>query len=184
MKMSTSLFWGILLILIGLSLILKIVFNVEFSVFRVVIAFLLIYLGIRLFIGKDFSLFPKFSKDTETVFSEKTIHHVDNNKEYHVIFGSGKFDLRDLPLPDSGSIHIKLNTVFGGSQVTLNPGTPVQINSNTVFGGTKMPDGNTSAFGSLDYTSDSAKKAKPKLYIETNTVFGGTLIKTNDKSGW
>ena len=175
--MSASLFWGILLILVGLSLILKIVFNIEFSIFRVIIAFFLIYLGIKLFIGKDFNLFPESNKDNQIVFSEKTIKTVENGKEYNVMFGGAKFDLREMTFPDSTAMHIKINTIFGGSQITVNAEVPIQVNSNTVFAGTKMPDGNTSAFGSLNYENENAKKGKAKLIIETNTVFGGLHIK-------
>jgi predicted membrane protein len=177
MKMNATLFWGILLILIGLSLILKIVFNVEFSIFRVIIAFLLIYFGIKLFIGKDFSLFPNSNKDSEVVFSEKTIKKVEDGKEYNVIFGGSKFDLREMTFPDSVTIHIKINTIFGGTQVLVNHDVPIHINSNTVFAGTKMPDGNTSSFGSLAFENDTAKRGKAKLIIETNTIFGGLHVK-------
>ena len=175
--MSTSLFWGIVLIIIGLSLILKIVFNIEFSIFRVLFAFFLIYFGIKLFIGKDFTLFPDANKDNQVLFSEKTIKTVENSKEYNVIFAGSKFDLREMSFPDSLTLRIKINTVFGGSQILVNPNVPIQVNSNTVFAGTKMPDGNTSAFGSLNYETDTAKRGKAKLIIETNTVFGGLQIK-------
>lgn len=175
--MSTSLFWGIILILVGLSLIIKIVFKTDFSIFRVVLAFFLIYFGIKLFIGKDFKLFTDSGKDTETVFSERTITTLENGKEYNVIFGGAKFDLRGIQLPDSTVTRVKINTVFGGSQIIIQSDVPIRVNSNTVFAGTKMPDGNTSAFGSLGYENDTAKRSKPKLIVETNTVFGGLHIK-------
>lgn len=175
--MSASLFWGILLILLGLSLILKIVFNIEFSIFRVVIAFLLIYFGIKLFIGKDFSLFPQSDREDQIVFSEKTIKKIENGKEYNVIFGGAKFDLREMTFPDSITMHIKINTIFGGTQLFVNRDVPIHVNSNTVFAGTKMPDGNTSAFGSLNYENDSSKIEKARLIIETNTIFGGLHVK-------
>jgi len=82
-----------------------------------------------------------------------------------------------MSFPDSLTLRIKINTVFGGSQILVNPNVPIQVNSNTVFAGTKMPDGNTSAFGSLNYETDTAKRGKAKLIIETNTVFGGLQIK-------
>lgn len=175
--MSATLFWGILFIIVGLSLVLKIIFHIDFSIFRVIVAFFLIYLGIRLYIGKDFSLFPDTDKDNQMVFSEKTIKTVESGKEYNVIFGGAKFDLHDMQIPDSSTIHIKINTIFGGSQIVLNPDIPVHVNSSTVFAGTKMPDGNTSAFGSLNYESDTVKKGRPRLIIETATVFGGLHIK-------
>jgi predicted membrane protein len=134
-------------------------------------------MGIKLFIGKDFSLFPESDKDNQVAFSEKTIKSVENGKEYNVIFGGAKFDLQEMTFPDGAVMHIKINTIFGGSQIIVNPSVPIHVNSNTVFAGTKMPDGNTSAFGSLNYESDTAKKGKARLVIESNTVFGGLHIK-------
>lgn len=180
--MNSSLFWGILLIVIGASLLLKIAFNWDFSIFRVVIAFVLIYFGIWLFIGKDFSLFSDNNNDAQVVFSEKTITHVENGKEYNIAFGGAKFDLRNMDFPDSAAIRIEINTVFGGSQVFLRPDIPVSVKSNTAFAGTKMPNGNTSAFGSLNYENDTAKRSSPRLIIETNTVFGGIQIKSDTLS--
>jgi predicted membrane protein len=177
MKMSTGIFWALIFILIGLSLIIKIVFNIDFSIFRVLFAFFFIYLGIRMFIGKDFSMFHHNNEEGNVIFGQRTITDVGNEREYNVIFGGGKFDLSHLNIPDSGEVHIKLNTIFGGTQLFINPELPVQIESQTVFGGTKMPDGSTAAFGSLRYENDSAKSAKPKFFIETNTVFGGIQIK-------
>jgi predicted membrane protein len=182
MKMSVGLFWGIVLILVGLSLIVKIVFNIDFSIMRILFAFLFIYLGIRIFIGKDFSLFNNHQEGNNVIFSERSFKDVDDGKEYNVIFGGGKYDLSEMTIPDSQVVRIKLNTIFGGSQVIVNPAIPIRIDSNTAFGGTKMPNGNTSAFGSLDYENDSAKVSKPRLIIETNTVFGGLQVKNGSSA--
>jgi len=177
MKMSTGIFWAIVFILIGLSLIVKIVFNIDFSIFRVLFAFFFIYLGIRLFIGRDFCMFHDNKDEGNVIFSHRTISDVVSGKEYNVIFSGGKFDLSKFSVPDSQEVHIKLNTVFGGTQIFINPEVPVEINSETVFGGTKMPDGSTAAFGSLRYINDSAKTAKPRLFIDASTVFGGIQVK-------
>jgi predicted membrane protein len=67
--MSVSLFWGLVLILIGLSLIIKIVFNIDFPIFKILFAFLFIYIGIKVLVGRNFSLRrPKLILETNTVF--------------------------------------------------------------------------------------------------------------------
>ena len=48
MKMGAGVFWGGLLIFIGLALIIRFVFNVDFPVFKVLIAGFFIYLGFTL----------------------------------------------------------------------------------------------------------------------------------------
>jgi predicted membrane protein len=177
MKMSTGIFWALIFILIGLCLIIKIVFNVEFSIFRILFAFFFIYLGIKLFVGRDFNMFHDNKDEGSVIFSQKTISEVVDGKEYNVIFGGGKIDLSHFTVPEGQEVHIKLNTIFGGTQLYINPEIPIQIESQTVFGGTKMPNGNSAAFGSLRYENDSVKVSKPRFYIDSNTVFGGLQIK-------
>ncbi len=175
--MSASLFWGLILILIGISIIIKIVFNIDFSIFRVIIALVFIYFGIRLFIGRDFSFYHNNNDEQLILFSKRTVDHLEDGKEYNVIFGDGRFDLRKISVSDSEVVRFELNTVFGNSEILLNPEIPVEINSNTVFGGTRMPNTNASAFGEASFKNDTAKKSKAKIIIETNTVFGGLEVR-------
>jgi hypothetical protein len=176
MKMSSSIFWGIILILIGLSLILKVAFNVDFPFFKFLIALFLIYLGIRVFIGKDFRLFSDANDEHTVIFSQRTITSVENGKEYNVIFGNGIFDLRNFQPSAGEEITVKLNTVFGSSEVLVNDSIPLEVNAHTVFAGSRMPDGNISAFGEAKYKNGVYGDA-PLLKIESNTVFGGFLVK-------
>lgn len=171
--MNWSIFWGVLLVLIGLSLILKVAFNFDFPVIRVVIALFFIYLGIKLFVGKDFNLFSGRDQQNAIFFGQRTIHTVEDGMEYNIIFSRGIIDLRNLQVADSQEIRIKLNTVFGSSDVIFNDSTPISIKSTSAFAGTKLPDGNTTSFGTFEYNSDR----KPLIYIETATVFGQTLFR-------
>ncbi len=175
--MSASLFWGLILILIGISIIIKIVFNIEFSIFRVVIALIFIYFGIRIFIGHDFSFYHDNNDEHLIMFSKKIVDHIDNEKEYNVIFGDGVFDLRKFSVPDSEVVHIKLNTIFAGTEIIMTPEIPVEISTHTVFGGTKMPNSNASAFGEATYKNATAKNTKARIFIETNTIFGGLQVR-------
>ena len=176
MKMSSSIFWGIILILIGLSLILKVVFHVDFPFFKFLFAFFLIYLGIRIFIGKDFRLFSDAGDEQTVIFSQRTITRVENGKEYNVIFGNGIFDLRNFQDSTDEKTEIKLNTIFGSSEVLVSDSVSLEIKAHTVFAGSKMPDGNTTAFGESGYSTRGYTQ-KPDLRIESNTVFGGFLVK-------
>jgi hypothetical protein len=176
MKMNVSIFWGIVLILIGLSLILKVVFNVDFPFFKFLFAFFLIYLGIRIFIGKDFHLFSDVNDEHTVVFSQRTLTHVEDGKEYNVIFGNGIFDLRNFQPSGEKEVRVKLNTVFGSSEVLINDSLPLEVRAHTVFAGSKMPDGNVSAFGETKYENLNYADTT-LLKIESSTVFGGFLVK-------
>lgn len=174
--MTCSIFWGILLVLIGLSLIIKVAFHLDLPVFRIFIAFFLIYLGIKLFFGKEFRLYNRDENGNNILFGERIIHNIKNGSEYNFIFGRGILDLRKMNVSDNQDISIKLNTVFAGSEIILNDSVNLMIHSNSAFGGVKMPDGSTSAFGSMTYTNDTLS-GRPVIRIETNTVFGETRFK-------
>ena len=177
MKMNAGIIGGIILILLGLSLVVKIVFNIDFPVFKLLLALFFIYFGLRIMLGGHFRLFNDVGDEQTVVFGDRTINKVEDGREYNVIFGAAKFDLSNFTVSDSQKVRIKVNTVFAGTRIILNPSTSTRINSTTAFGGTKVPDGNSSAFGDIKYESDSISGEKPKLEIETNTVFGGLEVK-------
>lgn len=171
--MNWSIIIGALLVLIGLSLIMKVVFNIDFPVVRIVIALFFIYLGIKLFIGKDFNIFPKNATDNAVFFGQRTITTVHDGMEYNIIFSRGIVDLRNFDPGSDEEIHIKLNTVFGSSDVIFNDSIPVSIKSTAAFAGTRLPDGSAASFGSFEYKPDR----KPRIYIESATVFGQTIFR-------
>ena len=113
MKMGSGLFWGIILIIIGISLIIKIVFNIDFPIFKILIAFFFIYLGLKIMLGDGFKFFHGRNTETDVVFGESNFNSVNHGKDYNVVFSKGSFDLRNIVLNDSGPTYVKINTVFG-----------------------------------------------------------------------
>ena len=176
MKMGSSLFWGILLILIGLSLVVKIVFNIDFPIFKIVIAFIFIYIGLRIMFGNSFRFISEHKTKTDVVFGESKFTKVEDGMEYNVVFSKGNFDFRDVVLKQEGPTKIKISTVFGGAHIILNKDMPVQIKVNAAFAGAHLPDGTTESFGSTIYSSDSLDLSKPHLEIFADVVFGGIQV--------
>jgi predicted membrane protein len=176
MKMGSGLFWGILLIIIGLSLIIKIVFNIDFPIFKILIAFLFIYLGLKIILGDGFKFFHNRKTESDIVFGESNFNTIDHGRDYNVVFSKGRFDLRNVVLNDSGPTIVKINSVFAGTEVLLNKSMPVRISVDAAFAGAQMPNGNSSAFGSTIYTSDSLDMSKPYLDVKADVVFGGLKI--------
>jgi predicted membrane protein len=180
MKMSATLIIGIVLILLGLSAILKVIFNIDLPLLKLALAGFFIFIGIRLLTNGTFGFQCNKVDENSVIFGERTITNVDDGKEYNVIFGGAVYDLNDVTLEPGKNKHIKLNTIFGGSKLVLNKNLPVRINSNTVFGGTSMPNGNNSAFGEAEYRTDTlANDSLSHLIIEANTVFGGLKVLHN-----
>jgi predicted membrane protein len=176
MKMGPSLFWGLLLVILGLSLIFRIVFNIDFPLFKVFIAFLLIFFGLKMLFGSFRG--PTFeTRESDVVFGEKRFSDPQNNRDYSVVFGKGVFDFRDFDLKGENQ-KIKISTVFGASIVKLNKNMPVRVKVEAAFAGADLPNGNSAAFGSTTYTSPDFDTAKPFLEIKLEVVFGGCEVRT------
>lgn len=175
--MAPGLFWGIVLIVIGVSVIIKVVFNIHIPMFRIVAAFVLIFLAIRILLGPGHKNFRTYDDSDDIIFNEKDFRDVDPlKKEYNIVFGKANYDLRHMQLPEGNTYRMNFNVVFGGGNLILNDSIPVKIKSDAVFSGVKMPDGSSSVFGTSYYHSPGFNEERPYLYIKIDAVFSGIDI--------
>jgi predicted membrane protein len=175
MKMAPGLFWGVLLVLIGLAAIFRVIFNV--NLFGVLFAFFLIFIGVSLLVGKPW-MFRHQKGDHDMFFEDRKVYEQPrDNSEYNVIFGRSVYDFRNIQFPENEPIRIKLNTIFGNSVVLISKNTAVKIKSDAVFAGASMPDGNSVAFGTIQYATDTFALSLNHLYIEAPVVFGQLQVK-------
>ncbi len=171
--MGAGLFWGIILIIIGLSIIFRIVFDI--NMFRVVIGVLLIFFGIKVLIGKNFF---HTSRGSDVIFNQQKVTTLaGSNTEYNVIFGKAIYDLRDIEIIGKSKVRVELNAVFGSAELILNRDIPVKIQAESVFGKTLLPNGNSTSFGTIYYTSENAADSSSYLQVKASSVFGNIEIK-------
>ena len=171
MKMVPGFFWGLVLIFIGLAIIFRIVFDV--NLIRIILAVLIILFGIRILVGKGW-MPERSKKEHDTFFSDRSYNKIpEDNTEYNVVFSKSVYDFTGQDSTVRETVRIKINVVFGAAIIKINPDMPVRIKSEAVFGGSRMPDGNTVAFGSINYNTRSFSENSPYLYIESDVVFGG-----------
>lgn len=173
--MGAGVFWGALLILIGLALIIRFVFNVDFPIVRVLFAMFIIYLGLRILFG-SFGFFRFETGPNDVFFGEREFYSTEPNNEYNVVFGQGTFHFTDVDL-SQGNVNVKIGTVFGASDIRIDRDMPVQIVADAVFAGAELPDGNTAVFGSSTYQSESFNPDSNHLKIKLDVVFGGAKVK-------
>ncbi len=174
MKMGAGLFWGAMLMVIGIALIIKVVFNIDFPIFKVLVGVFFIFLGLKVLFGRVLIPEGKIGPD-ETIFSERVYEQTENGKEYNVIFGKGVYDFTNVDL-SKGDHHVKINTVFGGSTIRISEDIPTRIEADAVFAGAELPGGNTAVFGTTSYTTGSYRSDSAALYIKTGVVFGGIQV--------
>jgi hypothetical protein len=116
--------------------------------------------------------------EKNTMFEDRAVSdQPKDHSEYNVIFGRSVYDFRNIQFPDNEPIRIKINTVFGNSVIRINKDTPVKIKSDAVFAGSSMPDGNSVAFGSIQFSTDTFGVALNQLIIDAPVVFGALQVK-------
>ncbi len=167
----SGMFWGVLLILLGISIILKILFNITIPVFRIAFALLLIYLGVKILTGG----FGIGRKKNTVLFNDSKIEYTESSDEYNVLFGKGVVNLSTVSL-EKKTVEVKVNTVFAEGTIKINPALPTKILVNSAFAGARMPDGNVISFGNYTYKTKSFKENENYLKIETNVVFGSLKV--------
>ncbi len=174
--MAPGVFWGIVLVIIGLSIIFRVIFNI--NLFRVLIALLLILLGIKILIGNK-GIFDFSSAKNDIIFGEKSYSGSPGDRtEYNVMFGKSVFDFRNIDFKEEKPVRLKINTIFGAAEIKINENSPVKIKVDAAFAGARLPNGNTVAFGSSQYVSDSYDASSKYLFIDANVVFGGLEVKS------
>lgn len=167
-----GLFWGALLILIGLSMIAKAVFKIDIPVVRLIFAVIIIYWGLQMLFGTSFSR----KTENSVIFDNADFKHVTVGKEYNVIFGRSVIDLRDIELTE-GKSKIEINVIFGNGLIYINPDLPMKIIVSTVFADSKLPKGHVSFFGDHVYKTPAYVEGEDYLKVELDVIFGNAVIR-------
>lgn len=170
---SSALFWGVLVIAIGLAMIIKTAFKITFSIAKVIIALVFIYFGVSIVLG-IFGVKPNMDTGSNNViFNSANIMAVNDKNEYSIIFGSGDINLTTVT---DLTRKIKVSSVFGSARVILNPAVPVRIKASSAFGRIQTPDGLTATFGEHTYTAGDQNSAGGVLQIDASSAFGNMEI--------
>ena len=166
----SGLFWGAIVVLIGLTIILNGVLGIRIPIIRIVFGLLLIYWGISLLLGLSFR-----RTSGATVFSDTKLESTEASGKQDVVFGRSTIDLTGVQLKP-GVNRFEVNTIFGASVIRLNPATPAKVVATSAFGGVRLPDGSNVAFGDNTWLSPTFKADSAYLYVKVAVVFGGAEI--------
>lgn len=170
MKMGFGIFIGLLLVLAGIAIIIRILFNIDIPVFRLLIAFVFLYIGIRMLVG-DFQLKNIHAGENAVIFGETEFKGLPKDQEYTVLFGQARIDLTGEN-PPAETQQVKINTIFGSCELLIRKDQPIRIKADAAFAGAKLPGNNETAFGKAEYQSDTLDTSSPFLDIEADVVFG------------
>lgn len=152
-----NLFWGILIILIGLSLVLR-GFNVNIPLVKTFIAIVIIMFGIKVLVG-GFTRSKPHGINTNSM--------TGNTQEFSSIFSGSYYDFGDL---NPKAEEVEVTVVFGSARVKLPRDIEFDIESNAVFGSVILPQKTSGGIASSDAVLNA--NAKRRVRIEANSVFG------------
>lgn len=173
--MDSKLFWGLLIILIGVSIIINHVFKVDFPVFKVIIALVIIYFGISLLIG-SFNFSSATSGEFSNVFSGQNYQpdQIGENQEFNSIFGSSKIDLRQTNFTKD-NIDLEVNAIFGSVKIYLPENARVSVKASSAFGSVKGPGHRQDGIGDQEF-SHGQDRVGPSIRVNASAAFGSIRI--------
>lgn len=173
----SEVYWGSLIILAGVLLIVKNVFHVEIPVLGIIFPIIIITLGVSLLTG-----FKGHSTDSQrAIFSESNVTADSSNAEYSVVFGKGVYDLRGIK-PTDKNVKIEINSVFSSAFVKVDPTTPMRIKIESAFAGGNVVNGKVAAFGDNVYRSASFNENMPFVDVEAHVVFGSLEVREDSST--
>lgn len=169
--LSSGIFWGAVIVIFGISILLKAVLHIDIPVFRILVGLIIIYFGLKVITG-----WHGISSSNAVVFSNLDISAKENIKgDYSVVFGKSVIDLSGTDIKDN-TVTARVDTVFGDTTIFVDRNMPLKVQAEAVFSGVKMPDGNEVSMGNLTYRSPSYKEGTNCLKIKADTVFGSLKI--------
>lgn len=168
----TGIFFGTLLVLWGLSLIIEAIFGISLPILRIGFACILIYAGLMLIKGMY-----EAQQQKAIFFSQETVKadRHNNQQYYKIAFGQGTIDLSQLDT-SAEQIRIQVYTLFGKAILQLDPQVPTLVNATSVMSSVSFPDKTIVSLGNYRYQSGAVDQ-KPKVVVDATAVFSALEVR-------
>ena len=166
----SKVFWGAVVVLIGISIIAQAIFKINIPIFKIGVALVLIYIGVRM-------LTNSFGFSTSNIMSDQEIvvEHLNEHTSYDVVMGNQKIDLTQMDL--SGELYtIECNVVMGASIILLPKRAQVDISSSVVLGSVRDPGGKEFVSGK-DHQMYGDGLSNARIDVKLNVVLGSAEIR-------
>jgi hypothetical protein len=171
--------WGVIIILSALFLIITGILKANFPFFRIVMAAFIIYVGIRLIGGSYTSKNTIDGADKETtVFAYHSVFSssIESGEKFNVIFGKQIIDLHDIDPPPPKNIELEINAVFSRQKIRISPSQNIRIDLSSAISLTEFPNGNSIALGEYIYNPAHYDPDSNSINIKVNAAFSSLTI--------
>lgn len=173
---------GIAIVLFGIMLLIRNIFNINIPVFPTLFSIIIIAIGIFIvrssLTAKDVkSTLPDTEKpfipDADTTDNNPNLYQPYSGKQ-RVLFGAGVINLKNQA--KEKHIDIDAECIFGELKILIDPGTPYAVNANVFAGSLKIPGAIGTKSNNLNYISPLYNPAQPGIRFNLNVSFGETSI--------
>ena len=174
MRLGFGLIVGLLVVLLGVSIVLRAVFQIDVPLFRTALGLALVFFGVKL-VFDAWSPSRVRAPETAALLEGRSFAPTaatgPGDLKYSVTLGSGTVDLTRLS-PEGPPRRVEVDTVFGQTVIRVDPAIPYEVDASAAFGEARLPNRDATFFGSAHYRSGQA----PHLMLKLNVVFGQAEI--------
>lgn len=168
--LSSGIFWGFIVILFGVGILLKSVFHVNIPFFKILIGIIVILFGVSIIFNAI------NSRRNNTVFREYNFNFGTIEKEYNIVFSKGVFDFTNFNFSNYNGEFIKINSAFSKSEIYLSRNFEYEIRADSVFGVVRLPNGESVSFGNIARLENAENSGLKRINLHVSSVFGETKI--------
>jgi hypothetical protein len=168
--LSDDAFWGLVLVIFGISFLLKYVLHIQFPLLRLLLSTFLIYIGIALLITTPKSCISKnsgLSVNSGLIFSQ-------NNQKISVAFTRCVIDARNLD--ETQGNEFKIDIFCGDCILRVNKGQRVKIIADSFFGDLSLPNNKFPQNSNYTYLSSGLIENESFKIITVDNTFGHLTI--------
>ena len=168
--LSSGIFWGFIVILFGVGILLKSVFHVNIPFFKILIGIIIIFFGI------SFIVDAMSQRKSEAIFRNYNFNFGTIEKEYNIVFSKGVFDFTNFNFSNYNGEFIKINSAFSKSEIYVSRNFEYEIRADSVFGVVSLPNGESVSFGNIARLENAENSGLKRINLHVSSVFGETKI--------
>lgn len=168
--LSSGIFWGFIVILFGVGILLKSVFHVNIPFFKILIGIIVILFGVSIIFNAI-----NYRRNT-TFFGEYNFNFGTIEKEYNIVSSKGVFDFTNFNFSNYNGEFIKINSAFSKSEIYLSRNFEYEIRADSVFGVVRLPNGESVSFGNIARLENAENSGLKRINLHVSSVFGETKI--------
>ena len=169
--LSSGIFWGFIVILFGVGILLKSVFHVNIPFFKILIGIIVILFGVSIIFNAINS-----TRRNNTVFREYNFNSGTIEKEYNIVFSKAAMDISNFDFSNYNGEFIKINSAFSKSEIYLSRNFEYEIRADSVFGVVRLPNGESVSFGNIARLENAKNSELKRINLHVSSVFSETKI--------